>query len=296
MLPAEWQHLVPPNANYDYFAALPPHWEQCIAQPQVHNAKLASWLCDVSLLSYFDEANARNRVPMGWFLNSFGNAATTGYGMLMHRPATSYSPSLAIIAMRGMPVGRWDKFLEVLKPEAAAPKTPWGNSNARVHGELYRRLFEHAEQQPSLFGAMMALLNRWQPQQIWFTGHGLGGAYALLAAANFGRSTAVHTFGAPAVGNVLFGQASGLSEKLWRTVHGQDVLPLALQRGLSRNGYAQFGYVRHIGPPAAIREALMGIKLPALSAITADANITRRLVDHAPVRYAKTLQQEASQG
>ncbi|MDT3685856.1 MAG: lipase family protein [Pseudorhodoplanes sp.] len=68
---------------------------------------------------------------------------------------------------------------------------------------------------------------------LYFTGHSLGGALAVTAAARALRdmdvmASGVYTFGAPRVGAAAFAEAynaSGLGERTFRLIHGLDIIP-----------------------------------------------------------------------
>ena len=67
-------------------------------------------------------------------------------------------------------------------------------------------------------------------QPLFFTGHSLGGALAVLAAfraaaAFQGRPTVVYTFGSPRTGGVAFFGNYPLGNSTFRLVHGTDVVP-----------------------------------------------------------------------
>jgi len=68
---------------------------------------------------------------------------------------------------------------------------------------------------------------------LFITGHSLGGALAVIAAARLHRelkidATAIYTFGAPRVGSAAFANTyngCGLGERTYRLIHGLDIVP-----------------------------------------------------------------------
>lgn len=87
---------------------------------------------------------------------------------------------------------------------------------------------------PTMLGALERVP---RSHRLVFTGHSLGGALAVLAAAHVhwvtGRTPQVFTFGAPRVGNPPFADAwrrAGLEG--WRIVHGRDPVPHLPPRSL----------------------------------------------------------------
>ena len=81
---------------------------------------------------------------------------------------------------------------------------------------------------------IMAVIQQRSPtvERLFFTGHSLGGALAIIAAGRAMRdlrttATAVYTFGGPRTGGLDFfdGYMPGLGNNTFRLVHGDDVVP-----------------------------------------------------------------------
>jgi triacylglycerol lipase len=76
-----------------------------------------------------------------------------------------------------------------------------------------------------------AIANRPAPgQPLFFTGHSLGGALAIIAAGRAARepnvqTTVVYTFGSPRTGGSAFFDSYGLGESTFRLIHGTDIVP-----------------------------------------------------------------------
>jgi hypothetical protein len=115
-------------------------------------------------------------------------------------------------------------------------------------------------------GFMTALADIWEPvctvveaevkkkeRPLWVTGHSLGGALALLAAWRFLRRTLdvyrVYTFGAPMVGDATSVKAfdKELEGKVYRFVHGPDIVPKLPTVSLVSNAYGHCVTEMHIG-------------------------------------------------
>jgi triacylglycerol lipase len=115
-------------------------------------------------------------------------------------------------------------------------------------------------------GFMTALAAIWDPvcaavqaevqkkeRPLWVTGHSLGGALALLAAWRFLRKTMdvyrVYTFGGPMVGNAAAVQAFDreLEGKVYRFVHGPDIVPKLPTISLIDNAYGHCVQEIHVG-------------------------------------------------
>jgi predicted lipase len=88
---------------------------------------------------------------------------------------------------------------------------------------------------------------------LWVTGHSLGGALALLASWRFLRKTMdvyrVYTFGAPMVGNEAAVKAFDreLEGKVYRFVHGPDLVPKLPTVSLVANAYGHCVQEIHVG-------------------------------------------------
>jgi hypothetical protein len=115
-------------------------------------------------------------------------------------------------------------------------------------------------------GFMTALADIWEPvctavaaelkkkeRPLWLTGHSLGGALALLAAWRFLRKTMdvyrVYTFGGPMVGNEAAVKAFDreLEGKVYRFVHGPDIVPKLPTVSLVDNAYGHCVQEIHVG-------------------------------------------------
>ena len=75
-------------------------------------------------------------------------------------------------------------------------------------GMLYKYLLQQKEKNPSL--------------RIFFTGHSLGGALSLVAAARFPYVDCIYTFGCPRVGDKEFRDT--IKAKVFRIVHNNDIV------------------------------------------------------------------------
>ncbi len=125
---------------------------------------------------------------------------------------------------------------------------PWGSDQG---GALVHAGFKTALD--SIWEQLLDLINRHRTnnQSIWITGHSLGGALALIAAARLSAHNpelniaAVYTFAQPKVGNKAFIQQlqPSLSSRIYRVVNEGDMVP-----GLPpcRLGYKHVGHLEEI--------------------------------------------------
>lgn len=147
---------------------------------------------------------------------------------------------------------------------------------------------------------------------VWFTGHSLGGALAVLAAYRLAQcerdSTVtvggVYTFGQPRVGNSAFAESCTmeLSQRIFRYVNSSDIVPLVPPP----TGYDHFGNVRYFDATGylhykrtlweriseqlmpGIREVLEGTENWKTVAME---NLRQRIADHAMAKYVACVEQ-----
>ena len=128
--------------------------------------------------------------------------------------------------------------------------------------------------------------------RVWFTGHSLGGALAMLSAYRFGKEfpgrvpIEVFTFGAPCVGNAAFGRDfKSLNIPAFRFVNHRDIVPPVLELLLTYFPvrYSHVGevfYFNHDGQLADEPSLLEKF----VNSVLADP--VEPLIDHSPLFYA----------
>ncbi len=173
--------------------------------------------------------------------------------------------------------------------------TQWPEGG-KVHGGFARAYEKIAE-------PLNAAMEADAPKKLYFAGHSLGGALALLASTKH-RADAVYTFGCPRPGNPSFAERVA-QVPVFRVVHNQDIvttLPYEIEF-LNDFAYKHAGRPVHLRPdqPLTIDEAKF---LPrsrqswweALHAILEGDRTGEplpALLDHAPGRYVTALQDAA---
>jgi triacylglycerol lipase len=111
-------------------------------------------------------------------------------------------------------------------------------------------------------------------KHVWLTGHSLGGALALIAAARLkmktGVSALVHTYGQPSVGLNDFAERFSveLPGRLWRFVNQSDIVTR-----VPPWPYRHTGTVKRIVKPGMLEAAM----LPASAPLRADADIFKEV-------------------
>jgi triacylglycerol lipase len=321
--------LVPPNeGGYHYFES--PLDPEALG----FDLRTAAWMADAAMLAYsapeFARRAFRDRGGLPG-LAAFGHAAP---GASSTQCYVAHSDLAAVVAFRGTEVpGPRDlaRFVARLRDvardvevDARLRLVPYGGG--RVHGGFLGGL----EEVWTALAEYLDALRRDRPARpVWFTGHSLGGALAVLAAERYTRELddapgaggpprAVYTFGAPAVGDAAFVAAYGaLGVPTFRVVHHRDLIarvPLRVPEFLADDvapPYEPAGspvYVRAGG--ARIDGTVPGLGLagwledvpgpgewlPLLTA-SGDARLQwlldrvpgDRLSDHAPIYYATFL-------
>lgn len=130
----------------------------------------------------------------------------------------------------------------------------------------------------------------------WFTGHSLGAALATLAAARYGASRPVYTFGSPRVGDAEFGQS--FSPASYRIVNNNDFVaelpPPVRYRHVGELAYFDEAGRLHHGPDLGVqlRARFRGFRAQARRTVEAwrrgelGTVPLASIVDHSPEHYA----------
>lgn len=132
-------------------------------------------------------------------------------------------------------------------------------------------------------------------RKVWFTGHSLGGALAVLAAHRFGRAAGVYTFGSPRVGDAIF--AEGYRQPTYRVVHNMDAVtdlppPLVYHHVGELKYFDRQGRLReNAGSRVVVRDRVEAQlhDISGLLSKISDTNyrvtLPKPLTDHAPIHY-----------
>lgn len=135
------------------------------------------------------------------------------------------------------------------------------------------------------------------PRPLLVTGHSLGGALATLAAVEFGAD-ALWSFGAPRVGDAVFGRTLG-STCITRVVNGNDPVTAVPPPGFPwRFRHTGRPFLLHEGEVLRPRRAGSGAAARALFAslvergqggLTPFGEAPSALADHSPINYSRHL-------
>ena len=185
-----------------------------------NNAQL---LAQASAMAYREPVQCARWATVSGFtgpFDFFDNADTQGF--------VAESSDAIVVAFRGtQPNHAMDWFVD-----AGAIHRAWDHNEGKVHTGFYNALRK-------VWGVTLAngevlpkrLVNR-GTKTIWITGHSLGGALAVLCAAQAMFVSkipvqGVYTFGQPRVGNKAFADAvsARLGSNLFRFVNHRDIVP-----------------------------------------------------------------------
>lgn len=277
--------LIPPARWYRYFSQADRH--PFSGSAPVCDGPNAWWLAEMSLLAYADAAFVAARLrPAGFELGLFGDAGSTQF-FVAHGLAAS------IVAFRGTEVSDLGQFAEdvAVLLQAQPVRLP---SGGLVPGGMQQAVEEVWPQVDRAIGRGTGRGGDGD-RPVWFTGHSLGGALAVLAGLRHreahGHMPRVCTFGAPPMGSGDL--LAGSPERVCRFVHGADLVPR-----LPPVLYQPVGRLQFIQPGGrvGVTDELPGFPGPRATPTEWIEAVIRTfgpqcLLDHSPVRYANALQE-----
>ena len=240
----------------------------------------AWWLADAALLAYWDQAEATKRFKSDAGLNStfFSRNGTQCY--------VASNDQFVVVAFRGtQPNDRADVWTD-----ADFVPRPW-ERGGQAHEGFIRGL-------NVVWADLLTELKAMDGKGVWFTGHSLGAALAVLAADRFGSPAGVYTIGSPRVGDSAFaagfnGRHAGRS---FRYVNYHDVVTHVPP---SDFGFCHVDAEKHFdetgvlqGRAASGQGVIDGASkffagLPKL--VSGASLMPRALIDHTPRRYTTCI-------
>jgi triacylglycerol lipase len=168
----------------------------------------AWWLAEAALLAYWP-TDAAVPIFQGAGLQAQRlDAGTTNCYL-------AWGDAFVMVAFRGTQPNQWGDVLDDLK----FPPLAW--SSGTVHGGFHDAF---SRIRPALEGRLQALA---PSRSVWFSGHSLGAALAILAADWWPGTRGVCTLGAPRVGDPAFAAAfdAKFAGRSWRYVNDNDIVP-----------------------------------------------------------------------
>lgn len=202
---------------------------------------------------------------------------------------TLASDHMIITAFRGTEPAQIKDWLT----DGTAPPRRGPDGTGRVHHGF-------AEALDSIYPDVLATLDEWRTdgQSVWFTGHSLGGALAMLAGARMYleeprlAADGVYTFGQPRTCDPTLAAAydKGYKNRMYRFVNNNDIVPQLPPEPF----YTHVSALRYIDSRGRIRESLplVGGLADRLSGMTADlfAPASDGVRDHFIDSYLKVLE------
>lgn len=202
---------------------------------------------------------------------------------------TLVSDHMIITAFRGTEPNQIKDWLT----DATTPPRRGPDGTGFVH-------YGFAEALDSIYPDVMATLqeSRTNGQRVWFTGHSLGGALAMLAGARMYleeprlAADGVYTFGQPRTCDPALAAAynTGYKNRMYRFVNNNDIVPQLPPEPV----YTHVNALRYIDSHGRIRESmpLIGALADRVSGMTADlfAPASDGVRDHFIDSYLKVLE------
>lgn len=252
------------------------------AQPRAHSPVNAWWLAELSLLAYnrpeIIESELR-KARLELVKPVLNGTTTQGF--------IAESDSFLIVAFRGTEIFVPGK--DSLASLRGAVVDSLADADSRLvrapapaQGQVHRGFLKALDEVFSQFGNLTA-----KGKPVWLTGHSLGGALAILAAARLPGIQGVYTFGAPSVGDGTFG--SNPRVRPFRFVHGSDWVTRILGFTPFRaETFPFFGFYRTDGEVVAFdRDGRLRAGTPVTSFFRRATDLD--LLDHSPLFYALHL-------
>jgi triacylglycerol lipase len=205
----------------------------------------AGFLCDVSNQAYYPEEDCREWAQLNGFKEKFLFFDTHDLDPSSHTQGfVAQNPDTILIAFRGTEASQLSDLLADLQ---AALKVQWETLGMVHPGFLtaFKAVQDKTFGDTVVFPDLIKDAVKSGKRKIWITGHSLGGALAVLCAAQLsilGKIPihAVYTYGQPRVGDEQFAENmnDNLGDQIFRVVNNRDIIPRLAMYTL---GYRQFG-------------------------------------------------------
>ncbi|MDX3380568.1 lipase family protein [Streptomyces niveiscabiei] len=256
-----------------------------------HSPRLAYAMAEAAALAYQDEATVA------------ATAREWGFGRVRHHRTrftppfpledtqayTIASDQMIITAFRGTEPAQIRDWLS----DATTPPWPGPAATGYVHygfGQALESVFPAVEEAVAAF--------RDNGQSVWFTGHSLGGALAMLAGCRMYleaprlRADGIYTYGQPRTCDRLLAAScnKGFRERLHRYVNNNDIVPQLPPEP----AYTHVDTLHHIDSTGRVRSTMppLGLLADRLRGATADllAPTGDALRDHPVKRYVAAME------
>ncbi len=283
-----------PHLSYNYFAKAKSHSFQI--NTAEFNLANAAWLTDLAFLVYGDkEFIAAQATKVGL------TGAPRFFGFDQHFESTQFAilhnAEIIVVVFRGTEFnplrilnGLLDTVVDVRASFAAVPE---------LSGLVHKGMWSNAEEiYPQLKNALAEIRTT---QTVWFAGHSLGAALAVLAAKLYAvreqkSVQGVYTIGCPRIGDAQF--ATHYQLPLFRLINNQDPVTKIPTLGKTPNSlfhtenYAPLGEIIFFDQAGAMSPA---DNRPAITSnllrggLTLGGSLLAQMFDHAPFRYSQKI-------
>ena len=278
-----FETLFQPNYSHAYLH----HASRVPFQHQARDFDFANawWLAEMSMLAYADgngfvERQLRSAGMQGVrFFRSPENSSHHTQAIM------TFNANAVIVAFRGTEPNEWKDFKTDL--EAQQVKLA---SGGKVHAGFHAGV-------DVIWSQMQQELERLASDNrtVWFTGHSLGAALAVLAAHRYENPAVVYTFGAPRVGNLEFSER--YRQKTFRIVNNADLVtdlpPPIWYRHVGELIYLDSRHEAHrnMTMSSILQDKARGQgqavtqRIKEWSNLKLDDRPVKPLLDHAPIAY-----------
>ncbi|MFJ4682163.1 lipase family protein [Streptomyces sp. NPDC091377] len=256
-----------------------------------YSLPLAYWLAQASDLAYKDESLIEDQARSWGFdrVRHHRTSFTPPFPLQDTQAYTVASDHMIITAFRGTEPVQIRDWLS----DATTPPWPGPGRTGYIHygfAEALQSIF------PSLTDTLAEL--RTGDQTVWFTGHSLGGALAMLAGARMYleeprlHADGVYTYGQPRTCDRLLAEAynNGFKNRMFRFVNNNDVVPQLPPEPV----FTHVESLRYIDSKGRLREStgLVAGLADRARGLTADAfaPASDGLRDHSIKRYIAAIE------
>ncbi|MFE7299529.1 lipase family protein [Streptomyces sp. NPDC057579] len=260
-----------------------------------YSLPLAYWLAQASDLAYKDEATIESEARSWGFdeVRHHQTRFTPPFPLEDTQAYTAASDHMIITAFRGTEPAQIRDWLS----DASTPPWPGPATTGYVH-------YGFAEALQSVFPDVKDTLAelRTGNQTVWFTGHSLGGALAMLAGARMYleeprlQADGVYTYGQPRTCDRLLAAAynKGFKNRMYRFVNNNDIVPQLPPEPV----FTHVEALKYIDADGRLHDSmgLLGNLADRAKGLTADAfaPATDGVRDHSIKRYIAAIEQNLS--
>ncbi|MEU7282452.1 lipase family protein [Streptomyces sp. NPDC045431] len=256
-----------------------------------YSVQLAYWMAQAADLAYKDEATIARKAREWGFdeVRHHHTRFTPPFPLQDTQAYTMASDHMIITGFRGTEPAQIRDWLS----DATTPPWPGPAGTGYIHygfGEALDSVF------PAVRDALAELRNG--DQTVWFTGHSLGGALAMLAGCRMYleeprlQADGIYTYGQPRTCDRLLAAAcnKGFKDRLHRFVNNNDIVPQLPPEP----AYTHVDTLRYIDSHGRIRSSMpvLGILTDRVMGATADllAPVSDGVRDHFMHRYVSALE------